>query len=510
MRAKGGYTSRGERELEAYMECLWYLCSKVPSLQTPGLTILDETHQANVREPINCHFRLMEKQGELYDYSGPFMSAYDAKRMLELQLTPETDLEMKTVAEWFSPAFTRSVFWLCWSTKLAFRDYHSLMEVRRYVQRFMMMDYGLSQNRGILHTEFNEYDSVIKPLYVWLKALGVRFRTGTTITDIATQDIGGETYATGLTLSDRAGVQHLALSRDDLVFFTSGSLTQNATIGTTHGAAKFDCDTIDRGCFTVWEKLAARDPKFGRPAAFISAVEASNWMSFFPTITDDPTLFAFLEKKTGDKAGTGGAVTIVDSSWGISFVPYSKYFPDQPANVNVLWAYGQNSGVPGDFIKKPMRDCTGAELFAELLYHCGLEDQIPGILAHSEISTCMMPYITSQFMPRRISDRPKVIPASCVNLAFIGQFVELPGDVVFTVETSVRTAMMAVWGLTGLNKPMVPIYEPAYDLRVIVSSLKATLGIDEITPQNLSAIALASPPLPALLAFVNALPKPDA
>jgi hypothetical protein len=46
----------------------------------------------------------------------------------------------------------------------------------------------------------------------------------------------------------------------------------------------------------------------------------------------------------------------------------------------------------------------------------------------------MMPYISSQFMPRNINDRPKVIPEGCVNLAFIGQFVELPGDVVFTVE----------------------------------------------------------------------------
>jgi len=61
----------GERELEAYMECLWYVCSKVPSLQTPGLTILDESHRANVLEPIHCHFRLMEKQGKQYDSTGP-------------------------------------------------------------------------------------------------------------------------------------------------------------------------------------------------------------------------------------------------------------------------------------------------------------------------------------------------------------------------------------------------------------------------------------------------------
>jgi len=122
----------------------------------------------------------------------------------------------------------------------------------------------------------------------------------------------------------------------------------------------------------------------------------------------------------------------------------------------------------------------------------------------------MMPYITSQFMPRNISDRPKVIPEGCVNLAFIGQFVELPGDVVFTVETSVRTAMMAVWGLTGLKKPMIPIYEPIYDLRVIAASIKETLGIDEFTPENIHTISLSSPPLPTLIAFLNKLPKPIA
>jgi oleate hydratase len=115
---KTGYISRGERELEPYMECLWYLCGKVPSLQTPGLTILDETHQANIRERINSHFRLMEKQGQLYDYSGPLMSAHDAKRMLELQLAPESTLEMLTPADWFSPKFTHSVFWLCWSSSI--------------------------------------------------------------------------------------------------------------------------------------------------------------------------------------------------------------------------------------------------------------------------------------------------------------------------------------------------------------------------------------------------------
>jgi oleate hydratase len=480
----------------------------VPSLQTLGLTILDETHQANLREPICSSYRLMERQGRLYDYTGPLMSRHDGKRMLELLVTPEAEIEMKTVTDWFSPEFTETVYWKCWSTMLAFRDYHSLIEVKRYTGRFLMAIGGLTHLGGILHTEYNEYDSLIKPIVVWLESKGVQFRVGTTVKTLSLEDARGETVVTGLALEDGRGHQDLALTRDDLVFFTNGSLTQKATMGTTETMAAFDKDTADRGCFTVWEGLAARDPKFGNPAVFISDVEKSNWMSFFPTLVGDPTFYAFMEKKTGSVAGTGGAITVVDSSWKISFVLYGKYFPDQPADVNAFWAYGQCSEAVGDYIKKPMRECTGAEMLAELLYHCGLKDEIPEILGHAKVSTSMMPYITSQFMPRKVSDRPKVIPEGCVNLAFIGQFVELPGDVVFTVETSVRTAMMAVWGLTGLQKPMIPMHEPVYDLRVILACIKATMGIEELSLGSLPTLVLSSPPLHQLVGFLNGLPQP--
>lgn len=506
--ATSGYTCRGERELEAFMECLWYLCAKVPSLQTPGLTILDETYRANLREPIYSRYRLMEKQGKLYDYTGPLMSRHDGKRMLALLVTPESELEMMTAADWFSPAFTTSVFWYCWSTMLAFRDYHSLIEVKRYVARFLMAIGGLTHLAGILHTEYNEYDSLIKPIAVWLASLGVRIRVGASVTDLAVTERAGETLATSLTVCEQGRTETRVLTRNDLVFLTNGSLTQNSCTGDTTTVAVLDRSTEDRGCFTLWERLAVADSKFGNPAAFISDVEKSNWMTFFPTITGDATFYDYMELKTGSRAGTGGAITIVDSSWKIGFVLYGKYFPDQPAHVNAFWAYGQCSDVPGDFIRKPMRDCTGAEMFAELLYHCGLESKIEAILAHSRVSTAMMPYITSQFMPRRVRDRPEVIPQGCPNLAFIGQFVELPGDVVFTVETSVRTAMMAVWGLTGLQKPMIPIHDPTVDLRVLVAAMKATLAIDDVSLSTLPAIVLGAPPLRDLARFLNGLPAP--
>ncbi|MGO9334993.1 MAG: oleate hydratase [Acidimicrobiales bacterium] len=502
-----GYTSRGERELEAWMECLWYVCSKVPSIQTQSLTVLDETYCANVREPIYSHYRLMHHQGELYPSTGPLMSVHDAKRMAELILTPEEELEGISAADWFGPEFTKSIFWYCWSTMLAFRDYHSVLEVKRYLARFMMYASGITHLKGILHTEYNEYDSIIKPMVVWLQSLGVQFEMGANAVDMDLAEDGDDTVVTGLTVRDANGERHIELTRDDLVFFTNGSLTQNSTMGDTHTLAPMNTDTTDRGCFTLWEKLAAHGPKFGNPAAFVSDVDKTNWISFFPTITGDRTFFDYIEAKSGDAAGTGGAMTTVDSSWKISFVLYNKYFPDQSDDVNVLWAYGQVSDIPGDFIKKPMQECTGAEMFAELLYHCGLEDRIDDILAHATVSTSMMPYITSQFMPRKVSDRPKVIPEGCVNLAFIGQFVELPLDVVFTVETSVRTALMAVWGLTGLQKPMIPVYEPAFDLRVLVSNLKAGLGIDEFSLSQVPHILQSAPSVGLIARHISELPE---
>ena len=108
-----------------------------------------------------------------------------------------------------------------------------------------------------------------------------------------------------------------------------------------------------------------------------------------------------------------------------------------------MWFYGLHANNCGIYVKKPMTQCSVEEIMREFLYYCGLEDTIGEIMPHITAIPVGMPF-TSQFMPRKLKDRPEVIPAGNKNLAFIGQFVELEGDVVFTVETSVRTAMIAV------------------------------------------------------------------
>ncbi|MFT6878364.1 MAG: myosin-crossreactive antigen [Granulosicoccus sp.] len=68
-----------------------------------------------------------------------------------------------------------------------------------------------------------------------------------------------------------------------------------------------------------------------------------------------------------------------------------------------------------------------------------------------------MPYITSMFMPRSKSDRPLPVPKNSKHLAFISQFVEIPDDVVLTVEYSVRAAQMAVYELLKIELAIPPV-----------------------------------------------------
>lgn len=88
-------------------------------------------------------------------------------------------------------------------------------------------------------------------------------------------------------------------------------------------------------------------------------------------------------------------------------------------------------------------------------------------------------------MPRVAGDRPAVIPQGSKNFGFLGQFAEVPGDCVFTVEYSVRSAMMAVYGLMDLGKEVDPVYPSQYDIRVLINAAKTCLGVDKLPLKNI-------------------------
>jgi oleate hydratase len=115
-----------------------------------------------------------------------------------------------------------------------------------------------------------------------------------------------------------------------------------------------------------------------------------------------------------------------------------------------------------------MSECSGAEILQELCGHLRFDRETVEL---ANCIPCRMPYITSMFMPRTQEDRPLPVPRESKNLAFVSQFVEIPNDVVFTVEYSVRAAQMAVYEFLGIRREIPPISSHDKSLRTQVAAI---------------------------------------
>lgn len=503
-----GYLCRAERELEPYMECLWYLCSKIPSLENEGRTVLDDVVDFNRDEPIHSEARVIVNQGEIdghyHDYKLPqkYVTA-----MAKIVGSSEEELADKRIDEFFDKDFFKTNFWTCFHSQLAFKHYHSAIECRRYWQRFTFINRH-EYLEGFIHTKYNEYDAIILPIERWLIDHGVRFVNNFSVYNLQLDD-RNDTVQAILAHQNGNDVSVDVASRD-LVFVTTSSISENSTFGNNTTVAPTNTNTDDMGTFTIWKNLAQKDDKFGHPDKFLGQIDKTKWISFFPTVKDYPEFFRRIEELSGSKAGTGGLMTFKDSNWDMSFeIHHKPFFPYQADDEEVGWGYGLYGENVGNYVKKRMWDCTGDEIMTELLYHLGMLDIKDEVLKHTYMSTAMMPYVTSQFMPRKLGDRPKVVPAGCTNLALLGQFVEVDTDVVFTVETSVRTGLESVYELLHLDKDVIEVNPSRYDIRYLLERIKRFNGIKgKINADDLPAITPESMPMiqQMLLQYVNNIP----
>jgi oleate hydratase len=134
----------------------------------------------------------------------------------------------------------------------------------------------------------------------------------------------------------------------------------------------------------------------------------------------------------------------------------------------VFWGYALHPDRIGNFVAKPLAQCSGTEILTELCGHLNLD---PSGFESAICIPCRMPYITSMFMPRAGGDRPQPVPANTSNFAMISQFVEIPGDVVFTVEYSVRVAQTVVYQLLGVDRQVPPITANEKSIKVQIDSV---------------------------------------
>lgn len=475
-----GFVIRGGREMESNFECLWDLFRSIPSLEIKDASVLDEFFWLNRDDPNYTLRRTTKNQGEDGGTDFKFKLSQKAQQEISNLFTalPE-EMEDKRINEVFTREFLDSNFWLYWRTMFAFEEWHSALEMKLYLHRFIHQIKGLPDFSTLKFTKYNQYESLVLPLVAYLTDHGVNFRYGTVVTDvdfIIEQDEVRK-QANRIHLVEKGEEKVIDLTNDDLLFMTIGSLTENSDEGDHQTPAKINDGPAP--AWDLWRRIAAKSPDFGKPDVFGAHIPETKWESATAT-TLDRRIPEYIQKicKRDPFSGrvvTGGIVTAMDSSWLLSWtVNRQPHFKKQPADQIVAWIYGLFPEAVGDYVGKPMQDCTGEEITQEWLYHMGVpEADIPELAATgAKTVPVMMPYVTAFFMPRKHSDRPAVVPAGASNFAFIGQFAQsAERDCIFTTEYSVRTPMEAVYTLLDIERGVPEVFNSTYDVRALFQAV---------------------------------------
>lgn len=471
-----GFVCRGGRMLnEETYENFWELFSTIPSLEIPGKSVTEEILNFDHLHPTHAKARLVDRYGVIVDVTSMGFNNSDRMALAKLIATKEEDLDDITIEEWFinTPHFFKTNFWYMWQTTFAFQKWSSVFELKRYMNRMIFEFSRIETLEGVTRTPYNQYESVILPLKKYLENCNVDFSINATVTDIDFKP-GREITATAIHIKDDEGEKIIELNSGDVCIMTNGCMTDNSSLGDFNNAAEYDTEKPISA--ELWEKVSKKKPGLGNPKPFFGYPEQTNWESFTVTCKGNK-LLKLIEKFSMNIPGSGALMTFKDSNWLMSIVVAAQpHFKNQAMDTTIFWGYGLYTNKEGNYIKKPMRDCTGEELLIELLHHLHLDAKKDEIIEDViNVIPCMMPYIVAQFQPHKISDRPKVVPNGSTNFAMISQFVEIPEDMVFTEEYSVRAARIAIYKLFNVkHKKICPVTPYNKDPKVLLNAIKTS------------------------------------
>ena len=172
-----------------------------------------------------------------------------------------------------------SNFWLYWRTMFAFENWHSALEMKLYIQRYIHHIGGLPDFKALRFTKYNQYESMILPMVKYLEGHNVQFHFGVQVTNVIFDCKPGRKQATRIEVLQDGQPDHIALTENDLVFITNGGCVENSSMGSQNEPATFNTELKEGGGWDMWRKIAAQDPSFGHPDKFCYDPEQTNWMS---------------------------------------------------------------------------------------------------------------------------------------------------------------------------------------------------------------------------------------
>ena len=487
MENQKGYIARGGRMLNyrTYVD-LMDLLDQVPSMTEPGLTAAEDTRQFDAAHPTYDKARLLTGGQGIVDGGKLGLNNKSRKLLTQLIMMPDSQeekLDNITIADYFkdNTEFFESNFWFMWETTFAFRTRSSAQELRRYMHQMIYEFTQIEHLVGVNRTRYNQYESIMKPLINYLEKEGCHIVLNRRVVDWKFKDskMQDEITVTGLHMVNTKTDENefVPVDADTAVIFTNGSITDSATLGDFNTPA---AENMDYGAASsLWKKASDHFYNLGNPDKFFADRDASEWVSF--TLTTKNHLFLNeIARITTQEPGnalnsfisTEPVTPLGQKDVTMSIVVHHQpHFTSQKPNETVLWGYFLYPRRHGEIIDKPYIEMTGKEMLQELIGQLSKVDPGPINISDKEeeimdsVINCIpvyMPYASALFNNRAKSDRPKVIPKHSTNLAFTGEFVEQPYQMIFTENSAVRSGEIAAFHFAGI--PMSRLVKtPRYD-----------------------------------------------
>lgn len=490
-----GYLAKGGRMLnEETYENLWDILRSVPSLDNPGQSVTDDILNFDHAHPTHDVARLMDKKngirnnGGADDYNRMQFNNKDRYLLSKLMMMPESKedkLNDISIAEWFaeSPHIFSTNFWYMWETTFAFKKESSAMELRRYMNRMILEFSRINTLEGVTRTPYNQFESIILPMRKYLADQGVEFINNRKITAFNFKDtpLRDDIIVTGLEYEDVESGEtgKIEVDENDLVFDINGAITDSSSMGDFNTPVKENMEYAPSAA--LWKQATEHFYNLGNPDKFFNDRAQSEWMSFTVT-TNNHYLVNEISRITQQEPGNA-LNTWVDSNNLLSIVVHHQpHFHAQKENETVFWGYFMFPRKNGDYVDKPVIEMTGKEMLQELLGHLSEVDRAAdNIINHEEeimdsivnVIPVYMPYASALFNQRAVGDRPDVVPKNSKNLAFVSQFAEMPFDMVFTEQYSIRAAQKAVYHFMGIpESQMTPVHHYEKDPKVLLKATK--------------------------------------
>lgn len=368
-----------------------------------------------------------------------------------------------------------------WETTFAFRTRSSAQELRRYMHQMIYEFTQIEHLVGVNRTRYNQYESIMLPLIHYLKAQGCQIILNRRVIDWKFKEtpMQDEITVTELIMvnTETNTEETIEVDNDTAVLFTNGSITDSATLGDFETPI---IENMDYGAASsLWKKASEKFYNLGNSDKFFADRDASEWVSF--TLTTKNHLFVneivrITTQVPGNALNSFISTTPItplgqkDVTMSI-VVHHQPHFTEQKPNETVLWGYFLYPRRRGEFIDKQYIKMNGKEMAQELIGQLSKVDPGPGNIRDKEeeilasIINCIpvyMPYASALFNNRAKSDRPEIIPEHSTNLAFTGEFVEQPYQMIFTEQSAVRSGEIAAFHFAGV--PMSRLVKtPRYD-----------------------------------------------